>query len=258
MKKIAVILVLLSLLGIDAHAQREKILTKNGNEALAAGDIEEAREAYTKALEINPGFTEAQFNLGKTYQVESRKILEQLASVSDQEQQKKIYQQAQEASKKAATEFEKAAKVVDDPEKVNKVQYNMGNAHLMGGEVDKGIEAYKEALRNDPADEDARYNLAYAQFLKKKQEQQQQDQQQQDQQQQDQQQDEKQDQKNQDQQKDDQKKEDQQQQEQKKDELSKEDAEKMLEALAKQEKDLQDKLNKKKVKVQPIKIEKDW
>jgi len=257
MKKIAVILILFSLLGIDAHAQREKIITKKGNDALAVGDIEAAREAYTKALEINPDFTEAQFNLGNTYQVESRKILEQLTDVSDQEQQKKIYQQAQEASKKAATEFEKAAKVVDDPDKVNKVQYNMGNAHLMGGEVDKGIEAYKEALRNDPADEDARYNLAYAQFLKKKQEQQQQDQQQQDQQKDDKQ--ENQDQKNQDQKKDDQQKDDQQQQqEQKKDELSKEDAEKMLEALAKQEKDLQDKLNKKKVKVQPIKIEKDW
>lgn len=258
MKKIAVILVLFTLLGINAQAQREKIITNKGNEALAAGDIEEAREAYTKALEINPDFAEAQFNLGNTYQAESRKILEQLSSVSDQEQQKMIYQKAQEASKKAATEFEKASREVKDPEKINKVQYNMGNAHLMGGDVDKGIEAYKEALRNDPADEDARYNLAYAQHLKKKQEQQQQDQQQQDQKKDDKQEDQKKDDQQKDDQKNDDQQQDQQQQDQKKDELSKEDAEKMLEALAKQEKDLQDKLNKKKVKVQPIKIEKDW
>ena len=40
--------------------------------------------------------------------------------------------------------------------------------------------------------------------------------------------------------------------------MSKEDAEKMLEALLQKEKELQEKLQKKKVKGQKIKILKDW
>ncbi len=238
------------------QAQQEKILTNKGNEALESGDFEAAREAYTKALEINPKYKEAQFNLGNTYQMEARKTLEQVATAVDEEQKKAVYEKAQGASKNAAAEFEKVAENLIDPSEVNKVQYNLGNAQLMSGEVDKGIDAYKEALRKDPTDEDARYNLAYAKYLKKQQEQQQQNQdQKQDQEQ-------KQDDKNEDQKKENQeeKKNDEQkeQDQQQKDELSKQDAEKMLEALAKQEKDLQDKLNKKKVKAQPIKIEKDW
>ena len=257
MKKYAVILLLLTLPGMLAQAQKAKILTDKGNTALEAGNLDEAREAYNEALKIDPGYEEAQFNLGNSYLIESRKILEGVATAPDETGKKAIYEAAQEVSKKAAAEFEKVAKEVKDSEKVNKVQYNLGNSQLMSGEVDKGIDAYKEALRKDPTDEDARYNLAYAQHLKKQQEQQQQ---QQDQQQD---QDKKEDEKkedekkeNQDQKKDEEK--EQEKQEPKKDELSKEDAEKMLEALNKQEKDLQDKLNKKKVKAQPIKIEKNW
>ncbi|NEN25640.1 tetratricopeptide repeat protein [Cryomorpha ignava] len=254
MKKLIIILIL-TLPGMLAQAQKAKLLTDRGNSALNEGNLDAAREAYTKALKIDPNFEEAQFNLGNSYLLESRKILEGVATAPDEAAKKAIYEEAQKASKQAAAEFEKAAKEIKDPTKVNKVQYNLGNAQLMSGEVDKGINAYKEALRKDPTDEDARYNLAYAQHMKKQQQQQQQQDQQQDQDKKD---DQKQDEKkeNQDQKKDEQK--DQEKQEQKKDELSKEDAEKMLEALAKQEKDLQDKLNKKKVKAQPIKIEKNW
>ena len=254
MKKLIIILIL-TLPGMLAHAQKAKLLTDKGNKALAAGDLDVAREAYTKALKIDPKFEEAQFNLGNSYLVESRKILEGVTTAPDEAGKKAIYEEAQEVSKKAAAEFEKVAKDLKDPEKVNKTQYNLGNSQLMSGEVDKGIDAYKEALRKDPTDEDARYNLAYAQHLKKQQEQQQQQDQQQDQDKKD---DQKQDEnkENQDQKKDE--KPDQEKQEQQKDELSKQDAEKMLEALNKQEKDLQDKLNKKKVQAQPIKIEKNW
>src|SRR5690554_6905142 len=176
MKKFAVIIILLTLPGMMAQAQEEKIFTLRGNEALAKGDIEAAREAYTKALEINPNFSEAQFNLGNTYQMESRAILEQLQSIPDQGQQQAMLEKVHEVSKMAAAEYEKLSGKVQDADKVNKLQYNLGNAQVLGGELDKGIDAYKEALRKDPTDEDARYNLAYAQYLKKQQEQQQQQQ----------------------------------------------------------------------------------
>lgn len=254
MKKFAVILLLLTLPGMAAYAQEEKILTHRGNKALADGDILSAREAYTEALEINPNYREALFNLGNTYQMESRALLEQIQDIPDQGQQQAMLEKVHEVSQKAAAEYEKLTGEVLDPEKVNKLQYNLGNAQVLGGELDKGIDAYKEALRKDPTDEDARYNLAYAQYLKEKKEQEQQEQDQDDESEQDQ---EKQDQ---DEQNPDENKDDQEdsQDQQQQDQLSKEDAQKMLEALAKQEKDLQDKLNKKKAKTQPIKIEKNW
>ena len=254
MKKFAVIILLLTLPGMAAYAQKEKILTYKGNNALANGDIEAAREAYTEALKINPKYSEAQFNLGNTYQIESRALLEQLQELPDVGQQQAMLEKVHEVSKKAAAEYEKLTGEVKDAEKVNKLQYNLGNAQVLGGEIDKGINAYKEALRKDPTDEDARYNLAYAQYLKKQEQQQQQKQDDQDKQDQ-----EKQDQ---DEQKPDENKEEDQEQNQdpqeQQDQLSKEDAQKMLDALAKQEKDLQDKLNKKKAKALPIKIEKNW
>ena len=48
----------------------------------------------------------------------------------------------------------------------------------MQQKFDESIESYKKALRLNPTDMDTKYNLAYAQLLKKKQEQQQQQQQQ--------------------------------------------------------------------------------
>lgn len=255
MRKILIILIL-TLPGMLAQAQKAKILTERGNTALEAGNLDAAREAYNKALEIDPDFEEAQFNLGNSYLVESRKILEGVATAPDEAGKKAVYEAAQEVSKKAAAEFEKVAKDVKDPDKVNKVQYNLGNSQLMSGEVDKGIEAYKEALRKDPTDEDARYNLAYAQHMKKQQEQQ--EQQQDQQQDQEKKEDDKQNENKENQEQKENENKEQEKQEQKKDELSKQDAEKMLEALNKQEKELQDKLNKKKVKAQPIKIEKNW
>jgi tetratricopeptide (TPR) repeat protein len=47
----------------------------------------------------------------------------------------------------------------------------------MQQQIDESIESYKEALRRNPNDLDTKYNLAYAQMLKKQQEQQQQQQQ---------------------------------------------------------------------------------
>lgn len=173
MKKFAFILFILTLIGTQSFAQKEKIFTEKGNTALKNGDFETAKEEYKKALEINPKYKEAIFNLGNAYQQEARNIVGTAAKASDDKAKKEIYQKAQKASKDAAAQYKKASEDLKDPDKINKAQYNLGNAELMSGDVDKSIDAYKEALRKVPADDDARYNLAYAQHLKKKQQQQQ-------------------------------------------------------------------------------------
>ena len=60
----------------------------------------------------------------------------------------------------------------------------MGNFYMQKKEYEKAVEAYKNALRNNPADDETRYNYALAKELLEK-EQQKQDQNQDDQQQDD-------------------------------------------------------------------------
>ena len=117
-------------------------------------------------------------------------------------------------------------------------------------------EAYKKSLRNNPKDDETRYNLALAQKLLKDQ---QQDQQNQDQQQQQQEQKEDKQDQNKDQQEQDQKdqQQNQQQQQQNKNEMSKENAQQLLNAVMQDEKNVQDKV-KKQLQIQGKKLEKDW
>lgn len=246
------------LLPFSAFCQLEKIDTKKGNEKYVSGRYDEAIEDYTKALENDPEYLEALFNTGNALQQMARRLQEQAQNAATEEEKTKLMEGAKTASEKAASQFASVAKMAKTNEEINKAQYNLGNSRLMGGELEAGIEAYKEALRKMPGDDDARYNLAYAQHLKKEQEQQQQEQ--------DQQQDQKEDEQK-EQEKKEQKKDQDQQEQQKKDqeqqpqqqELSKEEAEQLLQALMQQEKDLQEELKKKKnQKAQPIRIEKDW
>ncbi len=252
------IYILLALITVtSAYGQEEKIFTNRGNKALETGDYKKAREAYQKALEENPNYKEANFNLGNTYQMEARALLENASKTENQEEQQKMLTKVKELSASAATAFEKVSSQSSDDSEISKAQYNLGNSHIMTGEVDKSIESYKEALRRNPADEDARYNLAFAQHLKKKQEQKQQEQEQ-EQQEQEQEQDQQEQEQEKEQNQDNQNKDQQEKQQQQQQQMSKEEAEKMLEALMRQEKDLQEKLNKKKRKGERVKIEKDW
>jgi hypothetical protein len=122
----------------------------------------------------------------------------------------------------------------------------------------KSIDAYKNALRNNPKDDETRYNLALAQKLLKDSENNggggendQQDQQDQQDQKQDQQQDQKQDQKQ------DEQKQDQQQQQQS--QMSKENAQQILDAMMQNEKNTQEKVKEQQMKVQQRKrTEKEW
>ena len=108
---------------------------------------------------------------------------------------------------------------------------------------EKAIEAYKESLRNNPNDDETRYNLALAQKMLKDQQQNQQNQnqdQQNQQNQQEQQQDQQQNQQDQQQQQQEQ----QQQSEQQQNEMSKENAEQLLNSVIAGRADTQDKVKK--------------
>ena len=132
----------------------------------------------------------------------------------------------------------------------------MGVIFHSGKDYAKAVEAYKESLRNNPKDDETRYNLALAQKMLKEQEQNQQNQ---DQNQDQNQQDKEKEQDKQDQNKQDKQNQDQQQQpsQPQDNKMSKENAEQLLKSVMQDEKDVQDKVKKQQV-IQGGRLEKDW
>lgn len=225
-------------------AQSERSLIREGNIFYKDGKYTDSEVNYRKSLEQNKDSHIGIFNLGDA-----------------------LYKQ--EKFEEAAEQFRIATTKETNNQTKAQAYHNLGNSLLKVQKLPESIEAYKNSLKINPKDFDTKYNLEYAKALLKQQQQQQQKQdknqqkqdkkdQKQDQQQQDQQ--------NQDKQKRDQQKEEQQKQEQQKQDLqkaqqqkqqiSKEDAERMLEALKNEEKDVQKKLKKK--APARISIEKDW
>ncbi len=222
-------------------AQSTRSLVNDGVKLYKDQKFSDAEVSFKKGAEKSPDNFEAKFNLGDAYYKQQR-----------YDEAMKSYQSAMVDAK-------------NDLDK-SKIYYNVGNSLLKSQKVKESVGAYKESLKLNPDDQQAKYNLSYAlnQLKNKNQDQQQnQDQnkdqnkdkkdQNKDQQNKDQQ---NQDKQKKDQQKQDQEKQQQQSKEQKEQELTKKEAEKILNALKENEKDLQKQLRK--IKGQPIKTEKDW
>ncbi|MBO5865854.1 MAG: tetratricopeptide repeat protein [Bacteroidaceae bacterium] len=173
----------------------------------------------------------------------------------------------------AMKKLKKAGETESDVADYSSTYHNIGVVNHMRNELEAAAEAYKEALRKNPADEEARYNLAVILYLMKQnqnqQEQNQQNQEQNKEQQQEQQEQEQQDQQNKEQQQQEQQQQEQQQQEQQQQEQQqqneseaqeeKEKMEQMLKALMQDEKEIREKMEEaQKAKVRDTYIEKIW
>ena len=221
MKARYLLVLILSLLLSPVVAQNARQLVRQGNKQFRLGNAAESEVSYRKAVEKDARNPQANYNLGNALMLQRKDSL-------------------------AITQFEKAAKQETNPLRRAQAFHNMGvvcQQHQMFGEA---IEAYKEALRNNPTDDQTRYNLA----LCKRQQQQQQNQQQQ-QQNKD----------NKDQQdKNQQQQQKQQKEQQKEDEqkMSKENAEQLLNAVMQEEKQTQERMKKAMQKPQKRQLEKNW
>jgi Ca-activated chloride channel homolog len=217
-------------------AQSTRGLINDGVDLYKEKKFADAEVNFKKGVEKSSDSFEAKFNLGDAYY-------------------------KQERYDEAIKSFQSAFVNVRSDEEKAKIYHNIGNSLLKSQKIKESIGAYKEALKLNPKDQETKYNLSYALNMLNNpdQNQQQKDQnkdQNKDQQDQDQQ---NQDQQKQEQQKQDQQKQDQQQQqsqEQKEQELTKQEAERILDALKENEKDLQKQLRK--VRGQRVKTEKDW
>jgi tetratricopeptide (TPR) repeat protein len=228
-------------LSITGNAQADKKYIRKGNKQYEKGSYSESEILYRKANDKNYGSSDATFNIGDA-----------------------LYKQKKYED--AGKQFIENSSQVNEPGKKAASLYNLGNSLLEANKLQESIEAYKNALKIDPSNKEAKYNLGYAQNLLKQQQQQQQQKQQQQNNQKNQDKDQQQksdkdnqnkndQQQNQDQDKD---KQQQQQQENQQAGMSKEDAERLLNALANDEKNVQEKVKREKAAQSRSRTLKNW
>ncbi len=115
-----------------------RYLMRQGNEAYAQGQWVKAEISYRKALDQFPNVEMAAYNLGNA-----------------------LYQQGR--YDQAASAYGRAAAQLKDEGIAARAYFNLGNAHLARKDFDAAETAFKQSLRLQPTDEDARYNLSFAQ-----------------------------------------------------------------------------------------------
>ena len=131
-----------------AQGEKEINLIADGNKGYQNEAYIEAEADYRKALSINSANTKAQHNIGNA-----------LYRTKDFDQANQRYFQTQKNS------LNKSEKHL--------AFHNMGNGFMQQKMYEKAVEAYKNALRNNPTDDETRYNYALAKELLEKEKQEQ-------------------------------------------------------------------------------------
>lgn len=120
----------------------ERSYIRKGNRLYNDSSYIDAEINYRKALEINPKSTVSMYNLGNSL----------------------IYQQK---NKDALEQYVSASKMEKDKYKLSYIYHNIGVLFHRDKDYKQAIEAYKKALINNPKDDETRYNLSLAQKLLK-------------------------------------------------------------------------------------------
>ena len=127
----------------NGHSQDETELESLSNTYVYEGNLYfnnsflEAEKNYRMALSEMPSNTKGAYNLGNAYY------------------NAELYDEALARLLEAARKGTKLEK--------HRAYHNIGNVLMQDKQCKKAVEAYKNALRNDPKDEESRYNLAIAQ-----------------------------------------------------------------------------------------------
>lgn len=236
-----------SLLGaFSLFAQDDHVLIREGNKNYEKGKYSEAEQSYQQSLQKKNDSYKGTFNLGDAY-----------------------YKQGK--YKEAINQFQMLSNKKTSSDTLARAYHNLGNSYLKNylsqpkmlandsmnsdkeSMLSNSVEAYKKALKNNPKDEDTRYNLSYAsRLLKEQKKQNQQNKKDKDE--------DKKDNKDNKDKKEDKKdqKQDQKQEQKPQDKISKEDAQRLLEASNNEEKNTQEKLKREKAVGKKTAIEKDW
>lgn len=130
----------------DSIAQQREArkLLRNGNELYSKEQYADASALYKKALDKSATYKKASYNLGNSLYL-------------------------QKDYKAAVPQYELSAKTGKDKLSKASAYHNIGNAMMQQKQYQQAIDAYENALRNNPTDDETRYNLAVAKEKLKKQ-----------------------------------------------------------------------------------------
>src|SRR5690554_3394889 len=125
----------------EIRASREYL--SEAQQGLQKDKFAEAEADYRKAISLNPQSEVAKYNLGTAY-YEKEKNAEALLRFK-------------QSAKSATTKAEK-----------HRAFHNLGNTFMNERKYQEAVAAYKDALRNNPDDDQTRYNLALAKDMLEK------------------------------------------------------------------------------------------
>ncbi|SEP85506.1 Tetratricopeptide repeat-containing protein [Hyunsoonleella jejuensis] len=152
MKKLVVLLVLcVSFLGFSQDDKTRVLAEKQANNyvyeanELVSEDFVAAEMEYRKALSKQSDNIAGLYNLGNSY-----------------------YEKGN--FEEALYRHQQTAKLATSKDAKHKAFHNMGNVLMKNKKCKEAVEAYKSALRNNPSDDETRYNLALAKECAKQQE----------------------------------------------------------------------------------------
>ena len=136
------ILYMLLLMPMLAMAQQDRDLIRSGNKFYRQKKYSAAEVDYRKAISKNPENPQALYNLGCALMMQNK-------------------------SSEAVKFYEKASSVETNKMRKAKIYHNIGVICQSGKMYGEAIKAYSEALRNNPSDNETRYNLVLCKILQK-------------------------------------------------------------------------------------------
>lgn len=152
---------------VAAQQMPERRIVRKGNRQYERGDYDKSIDSYSRALQHAPNNFEAKFNTGN---VQYRMALQDTTTVNNQ-----MLSKAENTLRKLSQDSTRT-----DIERAD-VVYNLGNTLFAQQKLQDALDCYRNAMRLNPDDKQAKYNYALTkELLKQQQQQQQQDQQQQD------------------------------------------------------------------------------
>ncbi len=112
-------------------------LLREAEDNLGDNDFASAEASYREAVSKNDNSVKARYNMANMYY-------------------------SKEKPAQATSRLKQAAQLAESKEDKHKIFHNMGNSFMEQKKYEDAVEAYKNALRNNPKDEETRYNLALA------------------------------------------------------------------------------------------------
>ena len=141
MRRLLILLVSF-VVALGANAQSDRQHLRNGNRLYHEQKFEQAEVEYRKALGKNSANPQAHYNLGCALM-------------------------AQQKDSAAIKQYETAGKMEKTPKRRAMVYHNIGVVCQQHQLYQQAIAAYEESLRNNPNDNETRYNLALCKRLLK-------------------------------------------------------------------------------------------